>query len=721
MKTWAVVAALGALAWGTHAHAQVPQIRQLGNPCYNGVSCDLGNGALTASNLGVDVLSYGAKCNGTTDDATAINNAIAYLRTIIPGSGNAAVKLRFPSNASCLIKSSPINLTGLSTISFQVDGNGSTLLCDVAGAACLDALGSRWLNIDNMTVIGGTVNTPSIGLQIGRVTASGSADDHTFSRLTFAGNYSFAAVYNRAAETTLWDHLLIFNNNTSAGSYGLVMDGANKWGITSSFISSSIPVGTAMSFNENTFITPSIVNSGTSATNAPIWMEQASRHRYIGGYAASFSPNAIVLDDSVGAINQLYADIHVETTSLTNALFVTGTSPTAQLPGLTYKDQDSFASTALVLVDNTSSVTSVQMEDAHIEVTGFQNGTPVAFSPAADFTVSGNVYVPSTASWTAPGVFSGALCEGNSCTNYGTYVGVIGTVNTYTSSGTLTAAPPGAQWLDVDLWGGGGGGGAGLVVASGTACSGGSGGGGAAHREARIPVASLSFPISFTIGAGGTAGTTSGASGGQGGQSTFGLVLNVPGGGGGAGGQSGANSGGGGGAGELLWSAGGDASGSTAGGGGYPDGGGGGSGAFGSNTTYFGAGGGGGGGVSGGVGGQGGLASFGGSGGSAGGGISTANVPAAGNHSNSVFNQPQPGAVGNGTNAGVSQSAAAFTLGQPASFAGAGGSAAVGGNGGNGGAPQYGAGGSGGGCAQTGYSAGSGSAGGAGVMIVRFE
>jgi hypothetical protein len=127
----------------------------------------------------------------------------------------------------------------------------------------------------------------------------------------------------------------------------------------------------------------------------------------------------------------------------------------------------------------------------------------------------------------------------------------------YTAAGTYSYADPGASYtfVSVLIYGAGGGGGGGNGLATNFKVGGGGGGGGAAvYRIFRR--ADLTFPVTVTVGAGGTAGAggaagnpgTNGVPGGVGGNTTFGTYLSAYGGGGGqGGGQSTGYFGGGGG------------------------------------------------------------------------------------------------------------------------------------------------------------------------------
>jgi hypothetical protein len=100
----------------------------------------------------------------------------------------------------------------------------------------------------------------------------------------------------------------------------------------------------------------------------------------------------------------------------------------------------------------------------------------------------------------------------------------------FNSSGTLTAQQVfGAVALRVRVLGGGGaGGGAQATTAQASVGGGGQAG---AYAEGTIPLTSITFPVTVTVGAAGAA--NSGAAGGNGGTSSFGTLISVSGGTGG--------------------------------------------------------------------------------------------------------------------------------------------------------------------------------------------
>lgn len=110
-------------------------------------------------------------------------------------------------------------------------------------------------------------------------------------------------------------------------------------------------------------------------------------------------------------------------------------------------------------------------------------------------------------------------------------------IKTFTSSGSYTPTT-GTKKIRVKIWGGGGGGGGCAANATAGAAGGAAGG----YTESLINVSNLTFPLSVTVGVGGTAAAAGANAGGAGGTSTFGSILSATGGAGG-GGASGSTAG----------------------------------------------------------------------------------------------------------------------------------------------------------------------------------
>lgn len=401
LSTWVTSGSLGNVSGSVVASAT------------NGTLRTLSSRANDVANF--NLLDYGAFCDGSTDDAAAINTAVSAARsnTAAPG-GVQAVKILFPPGRTCLIKSS-INLTGF-TGSYQVfvDGAGAALLCETSGTPCIDALSSRFIHYEHLAIQGSSTLEPNIGLQIGR-NSTNSADDNSSDRLVIRGNFTFAAFYNLASETGSWVRLIADNNDS--GGYGVVQDGMNHWNASSAFVTISITQDSQQSFNENTFFSPIVQITGAS-TLSPWWFGNTSRHRIIGGYASTGAGYCATLftGTGTGENDDLAFDNHCETTAITDTFLVTGTNTTPKFVGFLYRDQRNESSNSIFKTD--TGITLATMQNGTIDVAVFSGNAslPIFASPSL-WAFSGEVFVPAVANWTPPtgaGGMTGSIQIGTS-------------------------------------------------------------------------------------------------------------------------------------------------------------------------------------------------------------------------------------------------------------------------------------------------------------------
>src|SRR5579875_766546 len=187
----------------------------------------------------VDVTTFGAKCDGVTDDTAAIQNAINYAlqnkrRVVIPG--------------TCVV--SHLNITPEFTTygdpGFKIRGNGpndSEILCEEPSGnsgVCIDALGVNGDIWENLRIEGGTSpsNAPYIVLLQGKLcqgsNVASAGTVHTM-RNVLIDTYGSFGIYNYGAEQTDYDDMFFNCANSTSGSNCtalLVLSSANSYGVT---------------------------------------------------------------------------------------------------------------------------------------------------------------------------------------------------------------------------------------------------------------------------------------------------------------------------------------------------------------------------------------------------------------------------------------------------------------------------------------------------------
>jgi len=302
----------------------------------------------------INVKSYGAAGNGTTDDTAAINAAIAAWKATIYTSPTGYLTLPstlyFPKGT--YKTTSGLDFTG-------IRAEGGTIICDgavidahMASGVAIDFLGSRSLKVYNLHLEQTVQSTrPDVGMQIGRNDIP-VCDQHLFVGLTIRGYFTRTALYNFASETCTFDHPYIQNLAVGGSGYALIQDGLNHWGVTSAFIAVTAAVDTVASFNENTFIGATIISS---APNSAIWMGCTSRHRFIaswatvaGGGASGVGTGLTLWSSGSYPTTDLYLDLHFEDYNrMAYAITLDGpASSTPNIYGLTWIENNSQAYTA---------------------------------------------------------------------------------------------------------------------------------------------------------------------------------------------------------------------------------------------------------------------------------------------------------------------------------------------------------------------------------------
>jgi len=374
------------------------------------------------------VMDYGARCDDVTDDAVAINSAIAAARAQQATAPLWTVTIQFPPNRTCLIRST-LNFTGHHSLSSPTPFGasfaggfvqGGNIDCQVNGGPCLDALGAMSMTFADMHIYGNTTNRPTIGIQFGVTISGTTAGSNTMRRMKFYGFFSFTAIYNFGSEVFKYDNLAVLNQ---ADGYAVVLDGSNHWNINSAFEPEGIAQNTATTFEDQTFITGAYQTN--SSTKPAFWVSGTGRLRAHQIYSSTGAPCNVtyyIFAANYYGNNENIWDAHFEPTSATDTFCFDGTVASPILKGFRYStDNASQVSNSNFKILNTSSITSMEVDDIDLSVVPSpqtQASPAKIFDNAALWTVSGRVYVAVAAQWVEPYGFSGRICITTSCTIY---------------------------------------------------------------------------------------------------------------------------------------------------------------------------------------------------------------------------------------------------------------------------------------------------------------
>lgn len=396
-------------------------------------------GVSSGSNRGrvVNVRDFGAKGNGTADDAPAINAAIQFVREHLTRVGpfGVAPKLLLPAGIYAVRRS--IDLTRLHGINLVIEGDSSVILGTCAGEPVIDALGSRWLTIRDLTIVGEKLSPPKLGLQIGLAKNNVVADDHRLTNVKIIGSYSLACLLNISAETTGFHHVMLWNDFQNPESYCLIQDGLNHFNTTSAFVSGQAAQReTDSSFNENEFINCDFRHGGGGV---PVWLGDTARHRFIRCYAASQGAASFVVYCGPNSHTMLDVDCHCEAIGLRSVFLFTGPSPRPRIRGFSYTDHTAFAADSVFRCD--AGVENVTLQNARIEVAGVFERSCKVFDDPRRWTVTGSYYSADIPSWNGAECFTGSVLLGNE-------VAYAGAVAMKAPSGLTHQRPSGLDRVD---------------------------------------------------------------------------------------------------------------------------------------------------------------------------------------------------------------------------------------------------------------------------------
>lgn len=228
----------------------IKQLRRLGvialmlffsGSCFVHAQTTSGPGPAAATGV-LNVASYGAKCDGGTDDTKAIQSVINLVRN--SKNGNTIL---IPGTAPCIVTQLDfsniehrLRLIGESSVA----GTHSTILCHEASSnnqVCLDFSGTGHVSIENLRFNGGTSisDAPQVVVLMGKTVASaavGNGSETSWHQVTIEG-YGDYQVYDYGGEVWGCTDCYLANLSPSGGTGKavVVFSSNNTAGIVSPF------------------------------------------------------------------------------------------------------------------------------------------------------------------------------------------------------------------------------------------------------------------------------------------------------------------------------------------------------------------------------------------------------------------------------------------------------------------------------------------------------
>jgi hypothetical protein len=188
-----------------------------------------GTTARTEADRAADVFNiadYGAKCDGSTNDNTAINAALTAAHNSNAYTNNNQVIITGPTGTGLGCVMNSLNLTqftkgtGANTRA-RVMLRDMRLLCTGAGNVCIDALGADFVKLYHVTVRGDNTAPPKICFQVGVINST-SAAWNTTDGLSCNNTFTFTALYNFGSEANTYNDSFFVNAYGATGPIGSI-------------------------------------------------------------------------------------------------------------------------------------------------------------------------------------------------------------------------------------------------------------------------------------------------------------------------------------------------------------------------------------------------------------------------------------------------------------------------------------------------------------------
>lgn len=265
---------------------------------------DLRNLSGLTNNGVVNVRTYGATGNGTTDDAPAINAASSVARHM----GRCVY---FP--AGKYLVNEDLNFTSNTSQPICVGGDSpatSIIQCNDHNGNCLDLSGADMFKVHDLQLIGGTssANAPKTDILLARVVNDGFG--HTLDRV-WTINFGPYTIFDYGAEIAQW-------TDVRSNSAGVVISSCNHAGITSAFQTLTAPPTSMSAVN----IKGGNFNAGNGLSNCAISFDNACATGTIhnievwGTFLGEMAGGGSGFCDVAGGTNQVLDEIDIADTRL---------------------------------------------------------------------------------------------------------------------------------------------------------------------------------------------------------------------------------------------------------------------------------------------------------------------------------------------------------------------------------------------------------------------
>ena len=207
-----------------------------------------------------NVMAYGAKCDGSTDDTAAINSAFAAaLASPLYSPGYEQVTVSGPRDGSthsyCKIGASGFGVNATGFNAWQTAGNGLSggrlrikdlnLYCadpTAGGVVCLDLADSINVTTEGLVIRGDQTNPPMVGMQIANVISGHACCIQHHFHPQIEGYYLWTAVYDLGGESSNYYDPVFGNGETARGSLASISFASTLAGCSGSTTYQAVPL-----------------------------------------------------------------------------------------------------------------------------------------------------------------------------------------------------------------------------------------------------------------------------------------------------------------------------------------------------------------------------------------------------------------------------------------------------------------------------------------------
>lgn len=210
---------------------------------------------------------------GLIDQTSALNAFWQYIKSTfvdLPTEDYVKVVGKIPAGEYRVDGS--VNFTNIKARNTIIEANGAVFVGRGADNNTVDMIGTRWLQIYGLTIVGDQTDPPKCGLLMGPQLVGGTNEtsgNNAFWGVTVTGYFLRTAVWNIGSETTTWFRGRVVNYNQDPTAKAYIGDGRMRMGATSAYTTLRAP-GVAVSFTNNQFYSADIRNVGGGSCT---WLE----------------------------------------------------------------------------------------------------------------------------------------------------------------------------------------------------------------------------------------------------------------------------------------------------------------------------------------------------------------------------------------------------------------------------------------------------------------